>query len=452
MIRILFIIPKIASGFFEHFESLSQRWVSWNHHKRDLMQHRRRAKRVFYGSGAITMAAMLNTQDFSIQVIDENHETLDLDRKVDLVAITGQLIQTARIKELQEIFRIKGIATVVGGPQATLYEDEFMAEGSSVIAGEGEEAFLEFIEDFQQGNPKPLYQKQSSRLTHYISPIPRYDLVAKYNYTLMGVQTTRGCPYRCEYCNVANILGDKYRHKGIDQVLEEIKTVKKYWPNSMFYFLDDNLFADKNYAQELFEKIEKQVVLGKYGTHADLSIHKNSNLLPLLTKVGDPLLAFGFETLSVDNAQYIKNPIKTDLIPHYQEIVKKLHNYGIGITGSFMFGFKKESLQEVTQVMEFVRDHPINAYFTIYSVTPKSKLFSNLAKEYKCEYGEFKAKGFEKTKLLNRYLMHKNKTAPHTTEQLILKALKKTLYPQSIDFPRLEGLAVMRYYMSLGML
>jgi radical SAM superfamily enzyme YgiQ (UPF0313 family) len=299
----------------------------------------------------------------------------------------------------------------------------------------------------------PLYRSPIDTDDFYQSPIPRYDLVSKYKYTLIGVQTTRGCPYRCEYCNVANIFGEKYKHKPIEQVVEEIKIVKNYWPDSMFYFLDDNLFADRKYAIKLFKKIAENIYLDTYGSHADLTIHKDKNLLKVLTDVGNPILAFGFETLSSKNIPYIKNVTKTKMISKYPAIVKVLRENGINLTGSFMFGFTGDSDIEAEEVMKFVQDNAINAYFTIYSVTPKSGLYYRLLEEYQAKYGQLKARGFEKSKILNRYLMQRNHFEMFEMEEIVLKAMKKYLFPsEGLDIPRLEGLAVARYYTRLGML
>jgi radical SAM superfamily enzyme YgiQ (UPF0313 family) len=75
------------------------------------------------------------------------------------VVISGQLIQTDRIKELAQIFKEKGIYIIIGGTQATLYEEEFMQNGVTVISGEGERVFLKFLEDFKKGSPLPTLPK-----------------------------------------------------------------------------------------------------------------------------------------------------------------------------------------------------------------------------------------------------------------------------------------------------
>lgn len=452
MLKILFVIPGISRDFFDILKRLSSRWQNWKHLNRDLSKHYRNARRVFYGSGIITIAGLLDSQEYDVKVIDENFENLNFDEHYDIVALSGQLIQTERMIELCDIYRKKGTYVIIGGAMVTLYENEFTQEGVSVFVGEGEDLFKNFLADFKEGTPLPVYKNKTNVFNKEIrSVMPRYDLISRYRYNLIGVQTTRGCPYRCEYCNVAYLLGDKYRHKAVEQVLEEILLVKKYWPDSMFYFLDDNLFADRKYAYELFEAINGKVNLGVYGTHADLTIYRDKTLLKLLTDVGEPVLAFGFETLDIRNKEFIKNEVKTNLIPLYPVIVKELHSHGIKITGSFMFGFNGDDLQYVDKVMNFVKENEINAYFTVYSVTPKSTLFNKMRLEYERQNHEKLDHRFHTTKLLNRKLLKNNNFILYEMEEMILKGLKKA-FPEKIVISRMEGIAVNYFYNKLGML
>lgn len=449
--HLLFVIPKISEIFLGEIGNLASPWKSWKFWNRDYQKHLRKARRVFYGLGAATVAAGIDPCH-KVTIVDENHEELPPLENFDLVALSGQLIQTERMLTLVRMCKEKGIYVIIGGTQATLYEHEFFNDGVTIVVGEGEPLISHILQDFESGSCSPVYHSSNiSSSATYSSPIPRYDLLAKNRYGLVGVQTTRGCPYRCDYCNVSYILGNQYRHKPIDQVIEEVTLVKRYWPDAVVFFYDDNLFADTEYAFNLFSAIEKNVYLGYYGGHADLTLHHNKELMRLMNAVGNPTCAFGFETLAAKNRESIANPVKTDMIGAYPEIVTTLKKNGIGITGSFMFGFKNDGATEIRNTLEFVRDFGINAFFTIYSVTPLSPLFHRLSKEYQNEYGELPPSGFAGTKVLNRYMHSKNGTDIGLLEKLIIENMH-IVYSDEINFARLEGLAVTRYYIMSGML
>lgn len=450
-LKILLLVPRFSPGFTQQFYQLSTRWKNWKHLRRDLKKHERYAKRVFYGLGLLTVASLLDTSQYLIDFVDEQFESIDMNQHYDLVCLTGLLIHNQRILELLDIFQQKGTHVVVGGIQATLFPEEFCRNGASVIVGEGEPLFMEFLRDILHGSPKSTYRNPNGRdidLNRSQSPIPRYDLAFKYRYNLIGVQTTRGCPYRCEYCNVTDILGNRYRHKPIVQVVEEVKIVKKNWPDNMFYFYDDALFADRKYALDLFQQIKDEGIhLGKYGSHADISIYKDRELLKLLIQVGEPVLAIGFETLSPQNTKYLNNPMKTKTIPKYQEAMEELQKSGVKITGSFMFGFKGDSVESLDTTLDFVTRNSMNAYFTLYSATPRSKLFQRLLKAYEEENGKMEDSGFEQTRLINEYHVKQNGFAKNQEEEMVLDMLKK-YFPKEFSIAMLEGLVVSKGYRS----
>ncbi|MGD2087997.1 MAG: radical SAM protein [Candidatus Aminicenantes bacterium] len=445
--RLLFVIPRLSPGFIHQFYQLSDRWKNWRHLRRDLKKHERYARRVFYGLGILTMAAVPDPGKYEIEVVDENFQPIDFNKKYDLVCLTGLLIHNRRMLEIIEIFRQKGTYIVIGGIQATLFPEEYTKEGVSVICGEGELLFNQFLRDYVNLTPKSVYQNPGGGNGDMgRSLTPRFDLVSMYRYNLIGVQTTRGCPYNCEYCNVTNILGNQYRHKPVEQVVAEVKIVKKYWPDNMFYFYDDALFADRKYALRLFKTLKDQGIhLGKYGSHADISIYKDRELLDLLVQVGNPVLAVGFETLSPRNAMYLNNPMKTTTIPRYQKAVRQLQKSGVKLTGSFMFGFKGDRAELLDTTLDFVKKNAINAYFTIYSATPRSKLFNRLLNAYEKENGKIKPAGFEQTRIINEYHREQNGFAKDQEEEMILDRLKK-YFPEELPISMLEGLVVSKAY------
>ncbi|MCG8640412.1 MAG: radical SAM protein [Desulfobacterales bacterium] len=451
-LKILFVCPKVSTAYMGHVEDIAnKRWKGETFFNRDLKRHERFTNRVFYGLGLLTLASSLG-KEFAFDFIDENFEKNDLEHlyanclDYDLVAITGQVIQWKRTEKLIKFFKQKGLYVVVGGVHATTFPDVYFQEGISVVLGEGEPLFKEFLNDFLNRRPKPVYQKSKSgkNLSPGDIPVLDFEIAAKYRYNVIGVQTTRGCPYRCNYCNVSNILGEAYRHKPVEAVLEEITRIKQFWPDSLFFFFDDNLFADKTYAIELFSALQG-TDLGQWGAHADVSIYQNPELLDLIAQSGQPKLAFGFETLSKQNVGKLGNEMKQNLMPKYGEALTELKRRNIDVTGSFMLGFKGDSHQTVEMIFDFLEMYEIEAYITRYSAIPDTKLYLGLLEDYTKQHGPVKEKGIEQALLINKYLNRLNGFGKWETEDIILDILK-TKYTDRLPVTNIEALAVYRSF------
>lgn len=454
--KVLFVCPMVSEHYLELFETIAnKRWKDAKFLKRDLKRHERFTKRVFYGMGLLTLASLLD-ENFSFDYIDENFEPDNLKQlydnceDYDFVALTGQVVQWKRTMELIQLFKQKGLYVVVGGVHATTFFDDYIQNGVSVIIGEGESLFKTFLNDFFNKNPKPVYQKQSSdeNLNPAQIPIPDFEIISQNRYNAVGVQTTRGCPYRCHYCNVSDILGSKYRHKPVDRVVEEVKYVKKYWPDSEFLFFDDNLFADRKYAVELFSAIrDNDVYLGNWATHADISIFKKHDLLDLISQNGTPRLAFGFETLSKKNAGQLGNRMKQKLQPKYDEAITEIKNRGIVVTGSFMLGFKGDSSETVEEIFEFLKRFDIRCYVSKYSALPGTKMYQGILNDYVSENGILNEKGVAQAQIINRYLTRKNGFGEWDVEDMILDQVEKKYKDKNrLPLIHLDSLTVYRTF------
>jgi len=448
--RTLFISPMVSRRYMDHVEALARKgWGEARFVARDVKRHERHVKRVFYGLGLLTLASSL-PPGIPFAFVDENLEKNDptpLYEKgdYDLVALTGQVIQRRRMLELMDFFSARGVHVVVGGVHATGFPEDYMRKGASVVVGEGEELFPAFLKDFARGKPLPLYKSSSpAGIDPGRWPSPDYSLLSSYRYNLVGVQTTRGCPYRCDYCQVSRVLGDRYRHKPVERVGEEVRAVKRHWPDAMFYFFDDNLFADRYYALELLENL-RDVDLGPWGAHADVSVSRDPELLDRIAANGAPSLAIGFETLSPRNALRLGNPMKSRMLPEYDEAVARLGDKGVRVAGSFMFGFPGDSEEELEEILSFVRRHGIKGYITRYSAIPGSKMYDDLVSDYRKEKGEFSEKGTPLARKINEFFMERNGFGFRETEDMILQALKKA-YTHRLPLSQLDALAVFRSF------
>ena len=454
--QILLICPSVSINYKKHIEAIALKgWKNESFFKRDLKRNQRSLHKAFYGLGLLSLASYL-PEEIQFTFVDENIEkvhypTLLKSNKFDLVAISTQLIQSQRAIELIQYFVSRELYVVVGGPHPTTFPYQYsINNGISIIVGEGENLFKSFLDDFINRTPKPIYQRTSNEYVDMNRLLATdFSTISKNRYNFIGVQTTRGCPYNCNFCSVSMISGKKYRHKSIEQICEEIKQVKKYWPESNFLFFDDNTFADTDFAFSLFEAL-KNIDLGNWFCQSDISISDNSELLDLISSNGRPFFSIGFETLSIKNAKAIHNKMKEKFVSKYENSIKKIQNKGISVGGSFIFGFPGDNENDLNDLLGFIHKTKIDAYVTIYTAIPGTKLYNDTLCEYKQQVGRISERKPEQIKMINQYLMNKINCDLLDAEDMMIKALRRR-YSSKIPTLAINSLASYRLLLGLSL-
>ncbi len=443
----------MSDTYLNTITSISERyWKGAKFLKRDVNRHLRSIKRMCYALGLLTLVSYLpKGVDFTF--VDENAENpagvnhLYRHNEYDLVVITVQVFQQKRVRELIDYFVKRGIYVVVGGPNPTLFPDDYMQGGVSVVVSEAEDLFPAFLIDFANHQPKPIYKKNDGECVDLKeSRVPMFSLISHHRYNLVGVQVTRGCPHRCSFCSISFISGENYRQKPVEQIKEEITIVRKFWPNSAFLFHDDNMFADRVYAFKLFEALQ-DIDLGKWTTSADISIAQDDELLELIASNGRPRICFGLETLSANNHGAVGNRIKERFQPKYGESIKNIQCKGIDVIGSFVFGFPGDSRAELDEMMTFIQTHKIHGSINRLSVSPGAPLYNDLVTEYERSKGPLKEKGMDRSKAINTFYMEKNGCNLLDTENLVFTTLKK-YYPYQLPMLAIGNLAAFRTFVA----
>lgn len=288
--------------------------------------------------GLATVAA-LTPSAYHIKIIDEQIERVDLSLECDLVGITGYTVHQARMFELADHFRARGILTVAGGPFCTSHVEECQQHFDVVIAGEAERIWPQFLRDWEQGKHLDRYT-ETAYIDMASSPIPRWDLIQLDRYTNGMVQTSRGCPYDCEFCDVVSLFGHKPRYKGEAQVIAELKTLAAYEIPDVF-FADDNFIGNRSYAKNLLKQvIQFNRSLRKpfrFLTQLTLNVAQDEELLDLLQAANFFALFIGIETPKPESlaAANKTHNLKMDML----DAVRRIHARGIVIFAGMIVGF-----------------------------------------------------------------------------------------------------------------
>jgi len=333
------------------------------------------------GASLPTIAGLTPCEE-EIKVIDENLDTVDFEEPCDIVGITGMTQQAKRAYEIADTFKSKGRHVAMGGIHVSVMPDEAKAHADTVFIGEAEKTWPLFLKDFIAGDPQPFYnQSDSTPVEMNKIPMPRYDLLSKYDYPVIWIQSSRGCPHDCEFCAASKIFGRKHKHKNTRQVIEEIQSVKRHWKYATIGFADDNMFLNRDFSWELVLELKK--INFNWYAQSDISVAEDTSFLRLLHESGCRILFIGFESVKKENLTKInRNHWKERLFDTYTSSIEKIQGNGIGIYGSFIIGLEKDDTTIFDETIDFIdNNHLLGAQITILTPLPGSRLRSRLEKE-----------------------------------------------------------------------
>jgi radical SAM superfamily enzyme YgiQ (UPF0313 family) len=362
---------------------------------------------------ALPTLAALTPSDIEISITDENVEEIDFDKNIDMVGITVPTFLVIRAYEIADEFRKRGITVILGGIHPSMLPEEAIQHADAVVIGEAENIWGELIDDYKKGNLQRFY-RSSERPNLDDQPIPRWDLLKNELYRTHILQTTRGCPYDCEFCSVKAFLGKEYRCKSVSNVIKEVEALL-YIGRKQFLFADDNFTGNKRRAKDLLQALTPYKI--NYYTQATLNIAKDSELLKLLAKSGCKSVFIGFESISEANIKQM-NKGKSNFIKEYKDDIERIQSCGIGVIGSFIFGYDFDNESIFEETVNFVNSANLE-YVTFYILTPfpGTKLFDRLDREgrilhkdwakYNATYTCFKPKLMSPKALQDKYIWAK---------------------------------------------
>jgi len=364
----------------------------------------------------------LTPNDIELELIEEGIDEIDFNRGYDLVAITAVTQQANRAYEIVRRCREKNIKVVLGGIHATVLPDEAKLYADSVVVGEAENSWPRLLDDFRHNKLSPIYASEQE-VDLRESPIPRYELLGEKPCRLVWVQATRGCPHDCSFCCASRVYGPKYRHKSIDQVVEEIKKIRRIKKHTLIGFADDNLLCDKDYSRQLLEKVAALKI--KWIGQSDISIADDNNLLKLTKRSGCVALLIGFESIIEDNLRGLDSSNwKFKHLKTYVEGIRAIQGDGIGIIGTFIVGFDNDDNSIFNKLADFIRsNHLAGGQIAALTPFPHTRIRENLLSE-----GRVLNTRWENYTLYDVNIKPK-KMSPHELEKGILDTFKKVYSP-----------------------
>ena len=332
--------------------------------------------------GLLTLAG-LTPENFAV----EYHEIADLKTlpelpvDFDLVAISTFTAQFYEACDVADFYRAKGISVVMGGITVTSLREQAKEHCTSVVGGEGELLWPELLADFERGALKPFYAT-NREFDLADAPMPRFDLLDPQKYNRLTVQTSRGCPHRCEFCASSILLTSRYKVKPVEKVIAEVRAIKKIWPKPFIEFADDNTFAHRAHYKKLLRELAREKV--RWFTEADVRVAEDDELLALIRDAGCQQILIGLESPGRTSLYGIelKNNWKLRQQDFYREAIAKIQSYGITVNGCFILGLDGDTRDVFDEVLHFVRDSQLyEVQITFMTAFPGTPLYARLKNE-----------------------------------------------------------------------
>lgn len=372
--KILFVIPEVKSMFGTE-----------------------KAAPIHPHVGIAYLASILKVNNYQYQIIDCGIEKKPFSVikesikqfQPDLIGITGfsyaykYLYQT--IKKIKSITKIP---IILGGPHVSATKEKILKETKVNFAmhGESEVSFIDFLKEFSKNIPNfsqipnLIWQNKNQTMINKSSPLiiklddlpfPDYESFKLKEYPcfrekIIPIITSRGCPYGCNYCSVRLSMGQSFRPRSPQNVINELIHWYKKGFNS-FDFNDDCFTLDINRAEAICDLIIKKKLKIKFQLYNGIRVNNITlKLLKKLKKAGCYFIAYGCESGSQKTLDRIKKNITLDQV---RQAVKFTNQAKIKNAVNFIIGHQDETYQDAQETLKFAKSLDTN-YVNFYNLVP----------------------------------------------------------------------------------
>ncbi len=352
------------------------------------------------GVGYLSAYLLKNNVDNEVLDMRLGYSIDDLLERIEIYKpdLIGFNVMTYRVNVAYDYMKIikekYSLPIIVGGPHATTYRKELFKEGPMdyLIKFEGERTLLELCKGKDETTIDGLiYKKENNVIENpdrpFISdldsiPFPQYEKfeIDKYAYSYsyggkgIPIVSSRGCPYKCNFCSVKDVIGSKFRVRSEKSIMKEMK----YWyarGTRNFFFVDDNFTMWKERILSLCQLIKEEgmndlTLSVPQGVRADKLDYE---LLKRMRDSGFWFLSFGVESA--------KNRILEEIGKHetVQQIERAIGlavdlGYEIGLF--FIIGHPSETPIEFDDSLRLAARYPVSAVFFYHAIPyPKTELY-----------------------------------------------------------------------------
>ncbi len=282
--------------------------------------------------------AGITPNDVEVGYFDERIEAIDFDEPTDLVGIAVETYTAKRAYEIAAEYHRRGVSTILGGYHVMLVPDEAQRYADSILVGYAEPLWERVLRDAEHGVLQPRYVQDPHE--PYGFGLPRRNLFGgKPYFELSCVETGRGCPLACNFCSIAAATGSTFLPRPVESIIAELETLE----NRTVFFVDDNFVSNHKRARELCRELIPLKL--KWVGQGTLTMARDERLLSLMAESGCVGMLIGFESLHADTLLLMRKKVNT-VLGEYPALVRRIHEHGISIYGTFIFGYDVETPED----------------------------------------------------------------------------------------------------------
>lgn len=320
--------------------------------------------------------AALTPRGWDVTLVDEQLMGIDFNAAVDLVAITTWTINSFRAYEIADRFRERKVPVIMGGPHTYFYPEETAEHCDAVGIGEGEGIWSTMLEDAAAVRLRKIYHADQLRSLENL-PGPRYDLLNLRGSSLFrtySVQTSRGCPFQCDFCSERFYLGRSYRYRPVQDVIEEIKENRA----KNILFADSNFAGKPTHTMELMEALIPLKI--RWSTLWSAYLCNDAKFMDLAKKSGILHVNIGMESINQETLDKLNK--KMNKVKQYKEILNNLRKRGISYSLNFVFGWDTEKEDVFDSTLAFLMEEKVPvAYFNILAPLKGTPIYDRMVAE-----------------------------------------------------------------------
>jgi radical SAM superfamily enzyme YgiQ (UPF0313 family) len=321
-----------------------------------------------------SILASLTPDEYDIDFVHCGHEkpTEKKLSKYDVVGISALTSNANEAYKIADLCREIKVKCVMGGIHPYIMPNEAIKHCDSIILGEAEYIWRKVLCDVKKNELSLFYRGAITKPGDF--PIPDLSIYDKYRFfTTKLAEIVRGCPHNCAFCGATFYSGRRYRYKNVENLITEIKKWKS--DRRLAHFTNTNLIASPKKTKEIMGKIKEFNL--KWWSPCSVEILNHPDVLSAVADAGCMVLQFGFDSISKETLKSMNKGFNTK--SDYKELVKKCHDLGIEVGGSFIFGWDTDSKDVFKNTSEFVSeiDIDIPAFFPL-TPFPGTDIFNTL--------------------------------------------------------------------------
>jgi radical SAM superfamily enzyme YgiQ (UPF0313 family) len=320
--------------------------------------------------------AGLTPPDWEVTLLDEQLDRVGFDGRFDLVAISSWTLNSYRAYDIADEFHRRRVPVIIGGPHTFFHAEEAGEHCDGVGVGEAESIWLKMLGDAVHGRLGGLYRAEPLPGLAGL-PLPRYDLLnlARYRpFRTYTIVSSRGCPFRCEFCSERFLLGESYRCRPVPEVIEEIKRCRC----RNIFFGDSNFGGKRSHAMELMEAMVPLRV--RWSALWPAYLCYDEAFMDLAQRSGLLHVNIGLESISPETLAGMNKTFNKTL--KYGEMLANLRRRGVSYSLNFIFGWEGEVQSVFEATLQFLREHKVPAaYFNILTPVKGTPFYERMQRQ-----------------------------------------------------------------------